>query len=655
MIEFDEYKVKLNNIRPKLDALSDSLGIEAAKEEIERLHAQIDSDGFWDNQEVSQKVMKQSRQLESKVELYERMCSQWDDLYTLCEMAIEEGDDSMLPELTEGYAQLEQEMEKARLETLLSGEYDNNNAIVSFQAGAGGWFWAAVFQFDNIGGCHMRGIPSLITDIRKKVFTEVARMAYSGNGYEGAEDLPFKIVPGDQPLHRESIFLERAIAGERVRLAMGLSIRPVQTRSLMTEGMDAAAIAEQYYEPPLINIIPYACHACPTNQYRVTENCQNCLAASCQRVCPKGAVSFVNGKSHIDPEKCIKCGKCASACPYHAIIHMERPCQAACGMDAIVSDEHGRAKIDQDKCVACGQCLVSCPFGAIVDKGQIFQVIQSILKGDRVIAIVAPAFIGQFSGKVSPGKFVTAMKQLGFDRVMEVAIGADLCTIEEAKDFLEKVPEKQDYMATSCCPAWHSMIEKLFPGEMHKISMTLTPMVFTARMVKKDFPGCKVVFVGPCAAKKLEAIRADIRSDVDFVLTFEELQGMFEAKQIDFDTVEEQDYLNEGTSAGRGFAVSGGVAKAVTDLVHEQYPDMEIQTARAEGLRECRKLMMLAKAGKFKGCLLEGMACPGGCVAGAGTILPVDKAAKLVEKYSREAAAASPVESAYSDRGESLE
>ena len=174
-------------------------------------------------------------------------------------------------------------------------------------------------------------------------------------------------------------------------------------------------------------------------------------------------------------------------------------------------------------------------------------------------------------------------------------------------------------------------------------------------MVKKDFPGCKVVFVGPCAAKKLEAIRADIRSDVDFVLTFEELQGMFEAKQIDFDTVEEQDYLNEGTSAGRGFAVSGGVAKAVTDLVHEQYPDMEIQTARAEGLRECRKLMMLAKAGKFKGCLLEGMACPGGCVAGAGTILPVDKAAKLVEKYSREAAAASPAESAYSDRGESLE
>ena len=501
----------------------------------------------------------------------------------------------------------------------------------------------------------MRGIPSLITDIRKKVFTEVARMAYAGGDYTHAEDLPYTIVPGDQPLHRESIFLERAIAGERVRLAMGLGIRPVQSRHLMTEGMDAAAIAEQYYEPPLVNIIPYACHACPTNQYRVTENCQNCLAASCQKVCPKDAISFVNGKSHIDPDKCIKCGKCAKACPYNAIIHMERPCAAACGMDAIVSDEHGRAVINQDKCVACGQCLVSCPFGAIVDKGQIFQVIQSILKGDKVIAIVAPAFIGQFGKHSTPEKFVTAMKQLGFARVVEVAVGADMCTIEEAKDFLEKVPSQQNYMATSCCPAWHSMIEKLYPSEMSKISMTLTPMVFTARLMKKQYPGCKVVFVGPCAAKKLEAIRADIRSDVDFVMTFEELQGMFEAKEINFAEIPDGVVLNEGTAAGRGFAVAGGVAGAVEKLIKETNPEIEVKTARAEGLRDCRKLMLLAKAGKYNGYLLEGMACPGGCVAGAGTLLPVDLAAKVVGRYQQEAKTESPMESAYRDRGHELD
>ena len=501
----------------------------------------------------------------------------------------------------------------------------------------------------------MRGIPSLITDIRKKVFTEVARMAYSGEGYAAAEELPYIIVPGDQPLHRESVFLERAIASERVRLAMGLNLRPIQTRHLMTEGMDHAAIAEQYYEPPLINIIPYACHACPTNQYRVTENCQNCLAASCQKVCPRGAISFVNGKSYIDQDKCIKCGKCASACPYNAIIHMERPCQAACGMDAIGSDEHGRAMINQTKCVSCGQCLVSCPFGAIADKGQIYQLIQSILKGDQVIAIVAPAYVGQFGKYATPAKFVAAMKTLGFYRSVEVAVGADMCTIEEAKDFLEKVPAEQPFMATSCCPAWHSMVRKLFPAQSKNISMTLTPMVFTARLMKKKNPGCKVAFVGPCAAKKLEAIRADIRSDVDFVLTFEELQGMFEAKEIDFETIEPCEILNEGTAAGRGFAVSGGVAQAVTDLIHQTNPELEVKTARAEGLRECRKLMTLAKVGKYNGYLLEGMACPGGCVAGAGTLLPVDLAAKVVDKYQKEANQVSPLESPYRDAGHNLD
>ena len=501
----------------------------------------------------------------------------------------------------------------------------------------------------------MRGIPSLITDIRKKVFTEVARMAYSGQGYAAAEELPYIIVPGDQPLHRESVFLERAIASERVRLAMGLNLRPIQTRHLMTEGMDAAAIAEQYYEPPLINIIPYACHACPTNQYRVTENCQNCLAASCQQVCPRGAISFVNGKSQIDQDKCIKCGKCASACPYNAIIHLERPCQAACGMDAIGSDEHGRAMINQTKCVSCGQCLVSCPFGAIADKGQIYQLIQSILKGDQVIAIVAPAYVGQFGKHATPEKFVAAMKELGFYRSVEVAVGADMCTIEEAKDFLEKVPAEQPFMATSCCPAWHSMVHKLFPAQSKNISMTLTPMVFTARLMKKKYPGCKVVFVGPCAAKKLEAIRADIRSDVDFVLTFEELQGMFEAKEVDFETIEPCEILNEGTAAGRGFAVSGGVAQAVTNLIHETHPEVEVKTARAEGLRECRKLMTLAKVGKYNGYLLEGMACPGGCIAGAGTLLPVDLAAKVVDKYQKEASQNSPMESPYRDVGHGLD
>ncbi|MDD6679223.1 MAG: 4Fe-4S dicluster domain-containing protein [Firmicutes bacterium] len=501
----------------------------------------------------------------------------------------------------------------------------------------------------------MRGVPSLISDIRKSVFREVAKMAYSGEDYSNAIDIPYSIVPGDRPLHRESIFLERAIAGERVRLAMGLPLRPVDQRHLVTEGMDQAAIAEKYYEPPLINIIPYACHACPTNQYRVTENCQNCLAASCQKVCPKGAVSFVNGKSHIDPEKCIRCGKCANACAYHAIIHLERPCQAACGMDAIGQDAQGRAVIDQDKCVACGQCLVSCPFGAIADKSQIYQVVRSIVSGEEVIAIAAPSVARQFGKDVTMAHFDAAMKKLGFRQMVEVAIGADICAVQEAKDFVEKVPAEQPFMATSCCPAWHAMVTKLFPEQAPYISMTLTPMVFTARMVKQNHPHAKVVFVGPCSAKKLEAIRENIRSDVDFVLTYEELKGMFEAKEVDFKSIVPTENPNEGSAAGRGFAVAGGVAKAVVEIINQTYPDVDVKVANAEGLRNCRKLMLLAKAGKYNGYLLEGMGCPGGCIAGAGTILSLDQAVKAVAASQSLAAKKSSLESSYRDLGEKLE
>ncbi len=500
----------------------------------------------------------------------------------------------------------------------------------------------------------MRGIHSTVNDIRKKVFTEVARLAYEGGDYSRMETLPYKIVPGEVANYRESIFLERAIAGERVRLAMGMSLRPVNEHTLLSKGVDESAIGEKYYTPPLINIISYACHACPSTQYKVTEYCQGCLSHPCRVVCPRDAIRVVHGKSEIDPEKCINCGQCKGACPYNAIIKLEQPCAAACGMDAITRDEQGRAKIDQDKCVSCGMCLVNCPFGAIVDKGQIFQLIHAIKSGKRVVAIIAPAFLGQFGPEATPEKLTVAMRILGFDSVAEVAVGADLCTIEEAKDFMAEVPEKQPFMATSCCPAWSVMAKKLFPEFAGYISMALTPMVLTARLEKKKDPDCKVAFIGPCAAKKLEASRRSIRSDVDFVLTFEELQGMFEAKGVDFSQISQTVPLKEGTGAGRGFAVTGGVANAVVDAIHRMDPQREVKVASAEGLRECRKMLMLAKAGKYNGYLLEGMACPGGCIAGAGTIQPINKSAAAIARYKKEAEVSSSVDSKYAEHLELL-
>ena len=473
----------------------------------------------------------------------------------------------------------------------------------------------------------MRGVYTNVTDIRRKIFTEVARMAYEGGSYSRIIDLPYKIIPGEMGTYRESVFLERAIVEERLRLAIGLPLRDMREHAPVSKGIEESAIAEKYYDPPLINIIKFACHSCPDNIMKVTDVCQGCLAHPCKEVCPKDAISIVNGRSCIDQEKCIKCGKCTGACPYGAIMKMERPCAKACGMDAISSDYLGRADIDYEKCVSCGQCLVSCPFGAISDKGQIFQVIHAIKSGVPVYAAVAPAFVGQFGKDVPQERLREAMKALGFADIIEVAVGADLCTIEEAKDFMEEVPEKQPFMATSCCPAWAVMAKKLYPDLASYISMALTPMVLTGRLIKKEHPDCKVVFIGPCAAKKLEASRREIRSDVDFVLTFEEVMGMFEAKGIDFTKLEKDDgRLSDASADGRGFAVSGGVAQAVVNCIARIDPDREVKVASAEGLVNCRQLLADAKKGKYDGCLLEGMGCPGGCIGGAGNLQSQAKA-----------------------------
>lgn len=483
----------------------------------------------------------------------------------------------------------------------------------------------------------MRGIYTSVNDIRKRVFAEVAKLSYDykDGDLSQMDQIPYHVIPGEVSTYRDSVFLERAIVEERMRLAMGLNLRKATEHAPVSTGAEECIKPEKYYQPPLINIIKFACHKCPDNVVRVTDACQGCLAHPCKEVCPKGAIRFENGHSIIDQDKCVKCGKCISVCPYHAIIKQVRPCANACGMNAIKSDELGRADIAQDKCVSCGMCLANCPFGAIADKAQIFQTIQAIKSDVPVYAAIAPAIDGQFGPNMSPGKIRSAFKALGFVDAVEVAIGADLCTIQEAKDFVEEVPEKLPFMATSCCPAWSVMAKKLFPEQAECISMALTPMVLTGRLLKKQHPGCKVAFIGPCAAKKLEASRRTIRSDIDFVLTFEEVMGMFEAKDIKFEELEEVDCMHGASGDGRGFAISGGVAQAVVNCAKELYPDREIKTERAEGLANCKKLLAMAKAGKYNGYLLEGMACPGGCVAGAGTIQPIAKSTAAVNLHKK--------------------
>ena len=485
----------------------------------------------------------------------------------------------------------------------------------------------------------MRGVETRIQEIRHAIFTEVAKMAYDTEipAANTVEEIPYHIIPGETGSFRSDVFLERAIVGERVRLAMGLPCRDATEHAPISDNVELADKPETYYTPPLINVIKFACNGCHEKRVWVSDGCQGCLAHPCVEICPKGAITLdrTNGRSIIDQKKCVKCGRCADVCSYHAIIIQERPCAAACGMDAIHSDKNGKAEIDYEKCVSCGQCLVNCPFGAISDKSQIFQVIRAIQSGEQVYAALAPAFVGQFGAKVTPGKLRAAMKELGFTDVFEVAIGADLCAEQEAEDFIKEVPEKLPFMATSCCPAWSVMAKKLFPDYANCISMALTPMTLTARLIKKQNKNAKVVFIGPCAAKKLEAMRRTVKSEVDFVLTFEEMTGIFAAKNIEVGLLEEDPAgVSDASADGRNFAVSGGVAKAVENVIHEKYPDREVKIANAEGLKECRKLLTVAKAGKYNGYLLEGMACPGGCVAGAGTMQSIKKSQTAVNKYA---------------------
>ncbi|MFI3176975.1 MAG: 4Fe-4S dicluster domain-containing protein [Eubacteriales bacterium] len=485
----------------------------------------------------------------------------------------------------------------------------------------------------------MRGIDTEVRKIRRTVFKEVANLAYhTENLTDDMEALPYKIVNADKSEYWESSYRERAVVRERLRLAMGMSLRPEDQPVHLSHGVEESNIAERYYEPPLVQVIPSACNSCPVNQYTVTSACLGCLAHPCREVCPKDAISMKDGKSYIDQAKCIRCGKCKQICPYDAITHQKRPCAAACGVNAIKNDERGRAKIDQDACVSCGQCMVNCPFGAIADKSQLFQLIKFLESGRKIIAQVAPAFVGQFGPKVTPDMVKTAIIELGFEDVYETAIGADAGAMAEAHHYVETVVSgEQDFLLTSCCPSWSVMAKKYFPETIDQISNALTPMVATARVIKQEHPDASVVFIGPCASKKLEAKRRTVRSDVDFVITFEELAGMFEAKGLLVDEINAAYEMNDATAAGRGYGAAGGVASAIEQCIQEYYPGTEVKIEHAESLAECKKILALAKAGKKNGCLIEGMACPGGCIAGAGTNIPVMQAAKALESFKKKA------------------
>ena len=461
----------------------------------------------------------------------------------------------------------------------------------------------------------MRKFDTKVQYLKYKVLREVARQAWNDTLLQNVLDIPKIIVPGKTSTMRCCVYKERAILGERVKMAMGGN-------------------PENHN---VIEVIDIACDECPAAGYEVTDSCRGCLAHRCEDVCKRGAISFDhNHVAHIDKSKCVECGQCAKVCPFAAITNRKRPCQNACKVKAISINEENAAAIDNSKCIECGACVYQCPFGAITDKSYMLNVIDIIKKSEnnknyKVYAIVAPSISSQFT-YAKLGQVITGLKNLGFHTVIEAALGADMVALAEAKELTEK-----EFLTSSCCPAFVKYIESSFPDLVPHISHNLSPMGVLAKYLKEKEESAKVVFIGPCTAKKAEALKDDVKPYVDSVLTFEELQALFDSKDIDIMTLEEG-VLDNASYFGRIFARSGGLTDAVTQSLKEQnITDFEFNPVSCDGIEECRVALLKKSKNALNANFIEGMACVGGCIGGAGCLTHGEKNKAQVDVYGKEA------------------
>ena len=444
--------------------------------------------------------------------------------------------------------------------------------------------------------------------LKYEVLKEVSELKFNDElTQENIEKIPYNIIPGSQPRFRCCVYKEREIIRQRVQLAMGKPPIPPHN-------------AENYkVTDNVIQVIPAACEGCPINRFQVTENCQKCMAKACQRACAFGAITITGRGAYIDQDKCRECGRCAEACPYHAIADLMRPCKRSCDVGAISIGEDKLAVINEEKCISCGHCAQACPFGAISDISVITEVIDALRSDKRTVAIPAPAVEGQFGPNVTVGRVITALKKLGFDDVYEVALGGDAVSYFEAKELMEN-KDAGKKMTTSCCPAFANLIRKHYPMLLENMSTTVSPMQAVYRWIKKNDPDAYVVFIGPCMAKKDEV---KYYNDEIAVMTFEELNALFDAKGIEPNECEEEE--STATSYGRRFGGSGGVAASVAKAVNEMNYDKDIKLKPCSGVKECKVGLAMLKAGKLPEDIIEGMACEGGCIAGPGAIELLNK------------------------------
>ncbi len=450
-----------------------------------------------------------------------------------------------------------------------------------------------------------------ILQVKHKVLLEVAKMAWDGQLDIRRGEIPYQMIPGSQAEFRCCVYKEREVIRQRVRLAEG---------KCPTDGKDTRNI---------VQVINSACEGCPIARFTVTDNCQKCMGKACQQSCKFGAITMGRDRAYIDPNTCKQCGKCVTACPYNAIADITRPCKKGCPVDAITMDEYGIVVIDEDKCIQCGFCVHSCPFGAIDAKTFMVDVIKMIRAGKKVVAMVAPAAEGQFGEAITMASWKQALIQLGFDTMIEVALGGDMTAAYEAEEWAESYKEGKK-KTTSCCPAFVNMVKQHYPQLIENLSTTVSPMCGVSRMIKAEDPQAITVFIGPCIAKKSETLDLNYPGNADYAMTFDEIIAMMSAKGVVLEPAEEP--YQEGSVFGKRFANSGGVTAAVLEYFEEMEETIEPTVMKCNGAAECKKALLLMKVGKLPADFIEGMACIGGCVGGPGK-----QKTELEAKRAREA------------------
>jgi len=434
-----------------------------------------------------------------------------------------------------------------------------------------------------------------ISDITKQVLQEVAHLAWTGRLDEEKDNLPRKIIPGPKPQFRCCVYREREIISQRVRLARGIC----------PSGHDTANI---------VQVITAACEDCPIQRFNVTNNCQNCLGKACMGACRVGAIVKGPDSVHIDHDKCVECGMCAKACPFNAIAESIRPCKKACPVDAISMDDNGLCVINEKGCIQCGLCTRNCPFDAIGVKSFLVDVINMIRTGHKVIAMLAPSTEGQFGKDITMDSWRTALRKAGFADMIELGLGGDLTAAAEAEEWADAYKEGRK-KTTSCCPAFVNMIRQHYPEVFESMSGTVSPMCAVSRLLKKADPWCITVFIGPCQAKKSEALDVSIKGNADYVLTYDEVLAILASKDINLEP--EPMSLDQATVYGKRFGDSGGVSSEVLKCMDEKGIDTaSIKVNVCSGAAECKKALTLLKVGKLPEDFIEGMVCSGGCVGG---------------------------------------